>query len=125
MSPDERAELNQLLQEYVGSLNWLANQTRPNSISTITNLIAQYNSSKCSPGHVESAKHVIRYLKSTPNLGIKFSSNAKDDIESFVQFPLDPDNLTALTDSNWGAQDQSVPKPEDPPEYLDLFKPVP
>jgi len=40
MSTNERAELNQLLQEYVGSLNWLANQTRPD-ISTITNLIAQ------------------------------------------------------------------------------------
>ena len=120
MSTTERAELNQLLQEYVGSLNWLANQTRPD-LSTITNLIAQYNS-KCSPGHIESAKHVIRYLKDTANLGIKFSSNAIDEIESFVQFPLDPDELTGITDANWGPQDQSVPKPEDPPEYLELFK---
>jgi hypothetical protein len=27
-----------------------------------------------------------------------------------------------LTDSNWGPQDQSVPKPNDPPILLDLFK---
>ena len=120
MSANERAEIDQLLQEYVGSLNWLPNQTCPD-LSTITNLIAQYNS-KCIPGHIESAKHVIRYLKGTSNLGMKFSSRAINKIESFVQFPLDPDELTGITDANWGPQDQSVPKPDDPPEYLDLFK---
>ena len=116
----ERDKLNKTLQEITGSMNWLATQTRPD-IATITNIISQYNT-KCSPGHIDSAKYAIRYLKSTPHLGIRFSSRSQEEIESFVQFPLDPTKLQALTDANWGPQDQSVPKPTDPPVLLDLFK---
>ena len=36
-------KLNKQLQEYVGSLNWLSNRTRPDT-ATITNIIAPYNS---------------------------------------------------------------------------------
>ena len=120
MSLSEREKLNKTLQEYVGSLNWLANQTRPD-IATITNIIAHYNS-KCSPGHIEAAKYTIRYLKGTNDYGIKFSSEKDSVIESFVQFPLDPSKLHALTDANWGPQDQSVPKDDDDPVLLELFK---
>ena len=122
--PDhERQKLNKILQEYVGSLNWLATQTRPD-ISTITNIIAQYNSN-CSPGHVDTAKYIIHYLKGTPKLGIKFSSRNNNHIESFVQFPLEPTQLQGLTDANWGPQDQSVPKDDDEPILLDLFRSIP
>ena len=116
----EQEKLNKTLQELVGSLNWLSTQTRPD-IATITNILAQYNT-ECSPGHIEAAKYAIQYLKGTPNLGIKFSSRNQDNIESFVQFPLDPKKLHALTDANWGPQDQSVQKPDDKPVLLDLFK---
>ena len=54
----ERDKLNKLLQELVGSMNWLATQTRP-EIATITNILSQYNT-KCSPGHIKSAKYAIR-----------------------------------------------------------------
>ena len=120
MPQQDSDKLNKLLQELVGSMNWLSTQTRPD-IATITNILSQYNT-KCSPGHIDSAKYAIRYLKGTPNLGIKFSSKSQDNIESFVQFPLDPSKMLALTDANWGPQDQSVPKPSDPPVQLDLFK---
>ena len=120
MPQSERDKLNKLLQELVGSMNWLATQTRPD-IATITNILSQYNT-KCSPGHIESAKYTICYLKATPNLGIKFSSRNQTSIESFIQFSLDPSKLHALTDANWSSQDQSVPKPDDPPVLLDLFK---
>ena len=43
-------------------------------------------------------------------------------MESFVQFLIDPNILTALSDANWGPQDQSVPKDTDPPVELNLFK---
>ena len=82
MPQSECDKLNKLLQELIGSMNWLATQTRPD-IATITNIISQYNT-KCSPGHIESAKYAIRYLKVTPNLGIKFSSRTQTNIESFV-----------------------------------------
>ena len=78
MSDTERAKLNKTLQEYVGSLNWLSTQTRPD-LSTITNIIAQYNSN-CSPGHIDAAKYVIRYLIGTKDLGIKFSSKNNSDL---------------------------------------------
>ena len=120
MPTHKQEKMNKELQELVGSLNWISTQTRPD-LSTITNIIAQYNS-KCSPGHIEAAKYAIRYLKGTPDLGIKFSSSSCSDIESFVQFPLDPTKLKGLTDSNWGPQDQSVPHPNDDPIQLDLFK---
>ena len=116
----QREKLNKELQELVGCLNWISTQTRPD-LSTITNIIAQYNSI-CSPGHIESVKYSIRYLKGTPTIGIKFSSKNQQDIESFVQFPLDPNKIQCLTDANWGSQDQSVPNSNDEPIYLDLFK---
>jgi len=120
MPTDERQHFNKILQEYVGSLNWLNCQTRPD-LATITNIISQFNNS-CSPGHIDSAKYAIRYLKGTADLGIQFSSRTNSQIESFVQFPLDPTKIIPLTDANWGSQDQSVPRPEDPPIELDLFK---
>ena len=116
----ECKKLNKQLQEHAGSLNWLSNQTRLD-IATITNIIAHYNS-KCSPGHIESAKYAIRYLKGTQRHSICFSSRTNNSIESFVQFPLSPKEVHALTDSNWGLQDQSVAKETDDPVYLELFK---
>jgi len=108
------------MQELVGSTNWLSTQTRPD-ITTITAILAQYNHS-CSPGHIDSAKYAIRYLIDSAGMGIKFSSKADHDLESFVKFPIDPSQLTPLTNANWGPQDQSVPNPNDPPILLDLFK---
>lgn len=49
------------------------------------------------------------------------AKHACKNIESFVQFPLEPSKLTGLTNANWGPQDQSVPKPDDTPVHLDLF----
>jgi len=116
----QREVLNKLMQELVGSMNWLSTQTRPD-ITTITAILAQYNHS-CSPGHIDSAKYAIRYLIDSAGMGIKFSSKADHDLESFVKFPIDPSQLTPLTNANWGPQDQSVPNPNDPPILLDLFK---
>ena len=117
MPIDERHILNKVLQEYVGSsLNWHSCQTRPD-VATITNIISRFNN-KCSPGYIDAAKYVIRYLKDS----IQFSSRNNAEIESFVQFPLDLNRIILLTDANWGPQDQSVPNPDDPAIGLDLFK---
>jgi hypothetical protein len=64
----ELIKLEAKLHPIVGSLNWLSTQTRPD-ICTITNIIAQYQSNP-SPGHLEAAKYVLRYLKGTSDLGI-------------------------------------------------------
>ena len=66
----QKEKLIHILRKYVGCLNWLSTQTRPD-IATITNMIAKYSANP-SPGHIDAAKHVIKYLKGTKDLGIKF-----------------------------------------------------
>ena len=83
-------------------------------------MIAKYSANP-SPGHIDAAKHVIKYLKGTKDLGIKFSSKDCKPLESFVKFPVSPSKLTPFTDANWGPQDASHPKPG-VYEELDLFK---
>mmetsp|Transcript_20445 Transcript_20445/g.28758 ORF Transcript_20445/g.28758 Transcript_20445/m.28758 type:complete len:131 (+) Transcript_20445:467-859(+) len=44
-------------------------------------------------------------------------------MNAYVKFPLDqPNNTTALTDSNWGPQDASVPHLNKEFHFLGLFK---
>ena len=118
-SPSHQAYLTKKYQSLVGSLNWLATSTRPD-LSPITNILAKYSSNP-SEGHLAHAKHVLKYLKGTMNLGIEFSSKDNANLQSFLKFPIDHDKVLALTDANWGPQDQSKPKP-DTTEQLDLFK---
>jgi hypothetical protein len=120
MPPEKRMELETKLRTIIGSLNWISTQTRPD-IATITNILAQYQSNP-SPGHIDAAKHVLRYLKGTKNLGISFSSKQDNTLSSFVKFPIDPNHIYPFSDANWGPQDASTPKPGDPPQELDLFK---
>ena len=67
----------------VGSLQWLANSTRPD-IAWAVNQLAKYSSS---PTHTHqlAAKRVLRYLAGTSSLGIKFSGDADNsDLHCFV-----------------------------------------
>ena len=118
--PEHRLQLEAKLRTIIGSLNWISTQTRPD-IATITNILAQYQSSP-SPGHLDATKHVLRYLKGTSNLGITFSSKPNSSMESFVKFPIEPDQLHPFSDANWGPQDASIPKTTEPPQEIDLFK---
>ena len=106
------------MQKLVGCLQWLCTSTRPD-IATITNLLAQHTH-KASKGHLDAVKRVVRYLKGTKSMGIAFHSRVNSNLSSFVKFPIDPQTTTPFTDANWGPQDQSKPKPNDPP--LELFK---
>ena len=53
--------------------------------------------------------------------GIEFTSKDNDKLQSFLKFPIDHNRLLALTDANWGPQDQSKPSPSKN-DQLDLFK---
>ena len=110
----------ELLRTIVGSLNWLGVSTRPD-IATITNLLAHYMHS-ATPSHVAAAKYVLRYLKGTSHMGIRFSSRHTSHAAAYVQFPIPPSTILPLTDANWGPQDASVPHPSQTYEDLDLFK---
>ena len=116
--PSETPKLIAKMQSIIGSLTWLSTSTRPD-IATITNILAKYTN-KPSKGHIAAAKRVVKYLKGTRTYGIAFHSKTSAKLVSFVKFPIDTTNLLALTDANWGPQDQS--KPPKTPKQLELFK---
>jgi hypothetical protein len=104
MNPHDRDVLRLNYQSLVGSLNWLAHTTRPD-LATVVSLLAQHQSNP-SPGHLEAARYVTRYLANTKNLGIYFTSCKRSTLESFLHFPI-PDTILSMSDANWGPQDAS------------------
>jgi hypothetical protein len=69
-----------------------------------------------SPGHLETFKHVGRYILSTIDLGLQFTSKPYSSLESFIHSPLSDDDptdpsksqfSTCFCDANWGPQDAS------------------
>jgi hypothetical protein len=65
-------------------------------------------------------KYVGKYILSTMDLGLQFSSKPNSSLESYIHFPLsdiDPmspstsPSLTTFCDANWGPQDASQPSP--------------
>ena len=120
-------------QSMVGSLNWLATNTRPD-LTPITSFLTAYNH-KPSLSHVDSALYVIKYLRSMVEYGIAFHSDVTTAMTGFVHFPFhhdveaykdampptaaEHDQLTAYSDACWGNQiGSSVPEGTE----LDIFK---
>jgi deoxyuridine 5'-triphosphate nucleotidohydrolase len=118
VTTEQQSILTHKMQVLLGCLTWLSISTRPD-ISTITNLLAQYTH-KATQSHINQARRVVRYLKSTKSLGISFNSNDNNQLESYVKFPISK-QITALCDANWGPQDQSKPVANQI-EELELFK---
>ena len=108
------------MQYLIGCLTWLSTSTRPD-ISTITNILAKYLS-KPTKAHIDAAKRVVRYLKGTRSYGIGFKSSSTTNLQTFVKFPIPNNKITALTDANWGPQDQSKLKANTDVPELELFK---
>jgi len=105
MSSPDRDAFRLQYQSIVGSLNWLAHTTHPD-LSTIVSMLAQHQCNP-SPGHLEAAHYVVRYLAGTKGLGIYFSSSNRPILESFLHFPL-PQPILSMVDANWGPQDASM-----------------
>ena len=109
MTDSERAPLIAKMCSWCGMLNWLSIRTRLD----ITTVVSLFASCQCkpSPGHLEAAKYVGKYLKATASLGITFSSHHNSKLEAFVFFPVGNDRhpLTAFADANWGPQEASLP----------------
>jgi hypothetical protein len=107
LSSTQRDILRLQYQSLVGSLNWLAHTTRPD-LSTVVSLLAQHQNHP-STGHLEAAKHVVKYLVGTKNMGIYFTSKHRPILETFLHFPLPPQVLS-MSNANWGPQDASITK---------------
>ena len=97
-------------QSLIGGLNWLRINTCRH-INTAYSLLSQFNCNQ-SKGHLESAKHVLHYLKHTSSHGIWFKQG-ENCLYGSVAIPqeLKGQELMVFTDSNWGPQDASKPKP--------------
>ena len=94
MSSSERDTLKAMYSSLTGSLVWLSYSTRPD-ISVITSQLCSHNREP-SPGHLNAAKYVLRYLKSTLTHGIFFSSKGNSALETFVS--LQPEADFKVTD---------------------------
>ena len=99
-----KSEKEHFIQEYqsiIGCLNWLRINTRPD-INTAYSLLSQFNSNP-SPGHMEAAKYVLRYLKYTSLHGILFKQG-ENRLKGCCAIPkeLRGDEFLLFTDSNWG-----------------------
>jgi len=130
MSSSSRDRLQLQYQSLIGSLNWLAHTTRPD-LSTIVSLLAQHQSMP-SQGHYNAALYVVKYLATTRNLGLYFTSLRTSTLDSFLHFPVQPP-LLAMSDANWGPQDATSSPLQDLPLfvscsmsafYIDLFGPL-
>jgi hypothetical protein len=118
MSPTDCAHIIAQMQSWLGMINWLQMCTRPD-LATIFSLLSSYMHCP-SPGHLEAVKHVAKYILSTMDLGLQFTSKPNSSLESFIHFPLSdgdptdptmPPSFNSFCDANWGPQDASKPSP--------------
>ena len=83
------AENNPLTSSYrslMGGLTWLSISTRPD-IAVAHKLLSRHITNP-SPGHMEAAKHVLRYLRGTTENGIAFMENPADNlIHGYITWP--------------------------------------
>ena len=130
--PDNKPALVKAYQSIVGGLNWLSLSTRPD-ITAVTSLLASHLKNP-SQGHLDSAHHVLKYLKGSMDWGMRFTEPRPDErqggngtsfdpqgcLKEMVAWPtkddgvppIEPyDRLDSYSDSNWGPQDASHPKP--------------
>ena len=115
--PDaKQTALTKQYQQTIGDLNWLSISTRPD-ITAIVSLLSAH-SHKPTKDHLNSALHVIKYLASTPSIGLYYTSDQSEPFHAFVHFDTQ-NTLQAYCDANWGPMDASVPKPGAVPQEQD------
>lgn len=92
--PDKRAV--KAYQQLVGSLMYVACATRPD-IAYAVNTCAQFMSN---PGHrhEEAAKHILRYLKGTKNVGITYSKQCDEKLANKLFGYVDADHASDADD---------------------------
>jgi hypothetical protein len=107
LTPHQREELRTQMQSILGSTTWLYTSTRPD-LNVATSILSQYQCDP-SPGHLEGARYILRYLKATKDFGISYHQNAAN---SRAPWPQSRHGISIHTysDSNWGPQDASRPK---------------
>jgi hypothetical protein len=97
-------------------INWLQMCTHLD-LTTTFSLLASHMHSQ-SLGHLEAVKHAGKYILSTMDLGLHFSSKPNSFRESYIHFPLSDDNplipfssphFNSFCVAKWSPQDASQP----------------
>ncbi len=83
-------------QSLVGSLNWLATNTRPD-LAPVTSFLAAYNHHPTQK-HMDAAVYAVKYLRQTTDYGIAFHSSTTDPASAYVHFPFHHD-IEAYSDA--------------------------
>ncbi len=131
IDPAKKPKLVTAFQSLVGGFNWLSTSTRPD-ITAATSLLASHLINP-SQGHLDAARHLLRYLKGSPNWGIRYTQpkdptsvldptvfDPQGCLKGMVAWPTKEDGVPPLGsfdrldvygDANWGPQDASLPKP--------------
>jgi hypothetical protein len=123
----------ELYQSVIGSLNWLATNTHPD-LSPVTSFLAAYNNNP-SPGLMDAALYVIKYLRNTTDFGIAFHSASPSSASGYIHFPFHHDleayadalpptasvhhELTSYSNACWGSKLGNV---ESTNEEIEMFK---
>lgn len=105
-------------QSIVGSINWLATNTRPD-LAPVTSFLGAYNHVPTQQ-HMDAALYAIKYICNTAEYGIAFHSDSHKPVSAYVHFPFHHDleayndalpptaaehhELTAYSDACWGSQ---------------------
>jgi hypothetical protein len=106
--PKSKQDIVKPYQPTVGGLNWLATSTRPDPLCVSVSLLSQFSHNP-SKGHINAAKHVLRYLQGTKDWGIHFTQagHYTNTLPGWVTQPPRISECIAFTDGNWGPQDAS------------------
>jgi len=83
-------------QQLVGSLMYIACATRPD-IAYAVNTCAQFMTNP-GPRHIEAAKHVLRYLKGTKDVGITYSKQTNESMANKLFGYVDADHAADIDD---------------------------
>ena len=106
----QQDSLTKKFQQVIGDLNWLSISTRLD-ITAIVSLLSAHSHNPA-PAHFDAALHVVKYLASTPSIGLYYTSDNNEDFHAFVHFPPNKSySFQAYCNANWGPMDASVPKP--------------
>ena len=113
-----QARRKEAYQSLVGSIGWLANNTRPD-VAPVHSFLSSYSASPA-PGHMKAALYALHYIHSTHDYGIQFTSRDTKPIHTYLHFPDSSDSevyedamppkqnrlhhLTTYSDANWGSQ---------------------
>ena len=77
--PENKLSMVRRYQSVMGGLVWLSTQTRPDISASVSLLCSHLQNP--SEGHIDAARHVIKYLKGSADWGLRYTAPIKDAVD--------------------------------------------